>query len=160
MIDMSVLLEQVPLKPEQEKRISSENARKYARLRNLERQLRREKNLLMVELSDEEVSIVEETIKDDIIDDVPKYLSVAEVSMITGLSPQMVRRNCANGKYEGYQPSGSNGIWFVKSDTFRKDPKAWQDFIERRNELFANTVEVAEAAIELQNENLDETGND
>ncbi|MGM8216809.1 hypothetical protein ACLIA0_14830 [Bacillaceae bacterium W0354] len=151
---MSKILEQIPLSHEQDQRISGEKARRFARIRNLEKQLQREKALLMKDLSEEEVNLVEEILNDNIIDDVPKYMSVAEVALITGLSPQMVRRNCANGKYEAFQPSGSNGIWFIKSDTFRKDSRMWKEFIQRRNELFAKSNEVARDAITLQDETL------
>jgi len=154
---MSAILEQVPLKPEQE-RVLSANERKYARIRILEREIRKQKALLTGELSDDEVEKVEATLEEEpIVDDVPKYLSVSEVAMITGLSPQMVRRNCASGKFDGYQPSGTNGVWFVKSDTFRNDPKVdWNEFIIKRNELFTQSKDVANSAMELQREDLEE----
>lgn len=153
MMDMSKILEQISLNPEQEKKITSENARKYARLRSLEKQIQKEIALLMGNLSEEEVKAVDETFNEDPFEDVPQYLSVAEVAMITGLSPQMVRRNCANGVFDGYQPSGNNGKWFINSDTFRKDSKKWKEFVERRNELFSKSAKAAKASINLLNDN-------
>ena len=152
---MTKILEQIPLKPEYKQKLSNEKARSYAQLLDLERQLRQVKNQLENELSKEEVNMVEDIVNEENFDDVPKYLSVAEVAMITGLSPQMIRRNCANGKYDAYQPSGTNGVWLINSNTFRRDPKTWKEFVETRNELFKKTIEVAKNAIKLQDENLD-----
>lgn len=159
MIDMRSLIEQVPLRPAQEE-IRSEKARKLAKLRNLELQTRKEIELLSSELNAEEVKTVEATFikkEEELIDDVPKYLSAAEVAGIMGISPQMVRRNCVSGKYQGYQPSGSNGIWFINSNTFRNDPKEnWADFISRRNDMYARSKESAELALKLLDEEIEE----
>lgn len=152
---MGEVLDKVSLTPNQEK-ITNEKARRFARLRNLERQARRDIEKLKSELSPEEVQMVEDTfdVEDTQIDDVPEYLSVSEVSVITGLSPQIIRRHCSSGKFQGYQPSGRNGIWYVKSDTFRKSPDFdWNDFINKRNEVFARSNEVANISLQLQDEN-------
>lgn len=150
---MGSIIKQVPLKSKQ-KKIESKNARRLAQLRNLELETRREIEQLTAQLSKEEINLVESTFteKEEATDDVPKYLSVAEVSGIMGISPQMVRRNCTTGKYQGYQPSGPHGIWFINSDTFRNGSKQeWLDFISRRNNLFSRSEKVAKVALELQN---------
>jgi len=157
---MGSLIKQVPLNSTQ-KKIKGEKTRELAKLRNLEIQVRKEIEQLTPLLSEEELNKVEETLVDDkITDDVPKYLSVAEIAGIMDISPQMVRRNCVSGKYQGYQPSGSNGIWFINSDTFRNGPKKeWIDFISRRNDLLSRSKEVAELAKKLQNEETEEIDN-
>ena len=155
---MGAIMDEIRLMPEQEK-IKSEKAKKLARLRNLERQTRKEIEKIKSELSQEEVQMVEDTFseEDTQIDDVPEYLSVSEVAAITGLSPQIIRRHCSNGKFQGYQPSGPNGIWYVKSDTFRKSPEFdWNEFISKRNEMFARSKKVANISLELQDEDLEE----
>ena len=92
-----------------------------------------------------------------VIDDVPELLSVVEVAHITGLSAQMVRRHCKSGKFQGVQPSGLNGIWYVKSDTFKKNPEYnWDAFMSKRNELYERSKEVAETYLKLVEE---ESGN-
>ncbi|MGL4820147.1 MAG: hypothetical protein ACRC5C_09220 [Bacilli bacterium] len=151
MMDMNSFLDKIPLNHRQEAQTFTEPAKKYARLLNLEMKLHQAKAELVQEMSTEELRRVEETVNDMSFDDVPKYLSVAEVAAILSISPQMVRRNCANGKYKGFQPSGTNGIWFVSSDTFRKDEQTWRAFIEKRNEMFVRAEQSLKQLITLEN---------
>ena len=154
---MSAILDKVTLNPEQEK-ITNHRVRELAKLRNLERQTRRNIEKIKSELSPEEVQMVEDTFREDEqVDDVPEYLSVSEVAAIIGLSPQIIRRHCSSGKFQGYQPSGPNGIWYVKSDTFRKGHGFnWNEFISKRNEMFARSNEAANISLQLQNEVLED----
>ncbi|WP_133299579.1 hypothetical protein [Bacillus sp. V59.32b] len=103
------------------------------------------------ELSAEEIAAIEGIFKNDKVDEVPQYLSVKEVSILTGLTPQIVRRHCANGKYAAYQPGGGNGTWHIESAQFRTYPN-WLDFLQKRDELFSNSQQVAKLALQLWDE--------
>ena len=81
---------------------------------------------------------------------VPKYLSVREVSKLTGQSLQMVRRHCIKGTYKGYQSSGTNGIWHIESQQFSKEP-GWENFLLNREGNYKNAKNIAKLAIELLN---------
>ncbi|MFP3727747.1 helix-turn-helix domain-containing protein [Priestia filamentosa] len=179
---MSKILNNIPLNSEQEK-ISSKEVRDYAKIRNfeqyikgMEQEIEKLKETWARKLSIEEIKQVEKTLKnesklpsyDPLLayiksenekdrGEVPEYLTVAEVALITGLSPQMVRRHCADGKFEAFQPSGTNGIWKIKASNF-KDYKGitWEEFKKKRNKLFSQSKELANDSIKLQDEDLKE----
>lgn len=80
--------------------------------------------------------------------EIPKYFTVKEVSMLTGLSPQIICRHCSDKKYKACQENGENGIWLIESEQFQEHP-SWDTFIQKRNEMFARSKRVAELALEL-----------
>ncbi|CAH0346551.1 hypothetical protein [Bacillus sp. CECT 9360] len=151
---MGEILNKVKLSETEERSIPTDRAKKYVKIRKLEEEIAREKSVLE-ELSAEEIAAIEDIFKKDIVDEVPQYLSVKEVSMLTGLTPQIVRRHCANRKYAAYQPGGGNGTWHIESSRFRTYPN-WLDFIQKRNELFSNSQQVAKLAVQLWDEDESE----
>lgn len=143
---MTELLEQVKLTQEQEQKIPTERARRYAKIMILENAIRSEKESIYSELSQEEIDFIENFVKGSY--PVPKYLTVREVSMLTGLSKQMVRRHCVNNNFKGYQASGENGTWSVETEQFLTHPN-WNEFSRERNEMFNRSKKVGELALQL-----------
>ncbi|PEA01905.1 hypothetical protein [Bacillus cereus] len=143
---MIELLEQVKLTEEQERKFPTERAKKYMKIMILENEILSEKESIYNELSQEEMDSIENYAKESY--PVPKYLTVREVSMLTGLSKQMVRRHCVNKNFKGYQASGENGTWSVETEQFLSHPN-WNEFIQQRNEMFNRSKKVAELAINL-----------
>jgi len=135
-INMAIILDQVKLESKYEGMITSEAARRYIKMIMLEQELEKEKQELTLKLQKEELQSISNYFN------VPKFLSVREVANLTGLSQQIVRRHCANGKYSGYQTSGQNGTWHVESDQFSTLPN-FMDFISKRNEGFTITTQIA-----------------
>ncbi len=179
---MSKILNNIPLNLEQEK-ILSEEVRNYAKIRNFEQYIRgikqeieELKEISGRKLSTKEIHKVEKTLKNEgeissypsllahlknkdekVRRGVPEYLTVAEVALITGLSPQMIRRYCADGEFEAYQPSGPNGVWKIKSSNFKNyKGMTWKEFEKKRNELFSQSMELANDLVRLQDEDLKE----
>ncbi|WP_114555669.1 hypothetical protein [Bacillus sp. K6W] len=143
---MTELLEQVQLTQEQEQKSPTERARRYAKIMILENEIRSEKESIYSELSQEEIDFIENFVKGSY--PVPKYLTVREVSMLTGLSKQMVRRHCVNNTFKGYQASGENGTWSIETEQFLAHPN-WNEFIQQRNDMLHRSKKVAELAIKL-----------
>lgn len=149
---MPELLDTVILEPEQENLITSERAKKYAKLSVLELEIMREKEELEEQLTVEEKKSVETALKESQqYFSIPQYFSVREVAMLTGLSPQVIRRHCANKKFNAFQATGQNGTWYIESEQFRDHPE-WNTFIQKRNNLFIRSKRVAEAAQKLWDE--------
>lgn len=48
----------------------------------------------------------------------PSYLSVRDVSVMLDVTPQMVRRYCANGDIEAKRRLGNKGQWMIHTDQF------------------------------------------
>lgn len=48
----------------------------------------------------------------------PAYLSVRDVSVMLDVTPQMVRRYCANGDIEAKRRLGSKGQWMIHTEQF------------------------------------------
>ncbi|MGY0691926.1 hypothetical protein ACW2QC_03935 [Virgibacillus sp. FSP13] len=143
--NLALILKQVPLKPEQEKVITSEQVKTYIKMAILEQKIQKDKNELSKTLTKKEKQSI------DAYFNVPKYLTVREVSNLTGLSQQIIRRHCANGKYKGYQASGQNGTWHVESEQFTNLPN-WIEFIAKRAEEFEQTKTAARLAQKLLEE--------
>lgn len=143
---MAELLEQVKLTPEQEEKIPTDKVRKYVKIMLLEDALRLEKESVRGELSEEEMEFVESCFQENF--PIPDYLTVQEVSMITALSKQMVRRNCVSGKFKGFQSSGENGIWSIEKEQFLAHPN-WDTFVKERNEKLRRSKKAAEIAMQM-----------
>lgn len=79
---------------------------------------------------------------------VPEFLSVRDISKLTGLAPQIIRRNCLNGKYEAEQIIGENGAWRIKSEQFMHFSK-WDSFLKERESEIENSKNIVEHALEL-----------
>lgn len=51
-----------------------------------------------------------------------EYLTVRDVSQLLGISPQMVRRHCANNNIVSWRTAGEKGEWRIDIDQYRKNP--------------------------------------
>lgn len=81
----------------------------------------------------------------------PKYFNVREVSLYKGITPQQVRRNCINGKYEAEQVAGENSSWRILTDQF-KEENDFIDFVQQRAEKFKKVSQASQVAVELWTE--------
>ncbi|MGM1361128.1 hypothetical protein ACS2B2_25730 [Bacillus cereus group sp. BceL297] len=80
---------------------------------------------------------------------IPNNLTVREVSLLTGLTNQEVRRKCESGEFIGHQNGWINGVWCIDSKQFLNIHPNWNEFIEKRNEMFESSKKVAEFALQL-----------
>ncbi|MBP3040272.1 helix-turn-helix domain-containing protein [Bacillaceae bacterium Marseille-Q3522] len=76
-----------------------------------------------LELSEKEKEEAKAVLKKVIGSGLPEYLSVSEVSQILNVSPQMVRRYCAEGKIIGKQRLEGSGKWLIPTEQFLSKPE-------------------------------------
>ncbi|QQZ62918.1 hypothetical protein JI735_10570 [Paenibacillus sonchi] len=79
---------------------------------------------------------------------VPEYLSVRDVSRLTGLVPQVIRRHCANGKWEAEQVAGEKSTWRIKPEPFMKLSN-WGTFLRGCREELESSKKLADHALAL-----------
>lgn len=80
-----------------------------------------------------------------------EFLSIRDVSKLTGLTPQIIRRHCANGKIKAFQIVGANSKWRIETEQFSNLP-TWERFQMERNERFERSAEVAKIAKKMWEE--------
>lgn len=86
---------------------------------------------------------------------IPNNLTVREVSLLTGLTNQEVRRKCESGEFIGHQNGWINGVWCIDSKQFLNIHPNWDEFIEKRDKWFDRSKKAAELAIQLWDETED-----
>ncbi|RTE11778.1 hypothetical protein [Paenibacillus whitsoniae] len=158
MIQMPGVLSYVTLPDATERTFTNKDAQKFAKIRLLQRALDVEAKIASRGLSDTDIMDIENAIqaldvapfieseeKEQLI---PEFLTVRDVSLITGLAPQVVRRHLQNGKYEGFQNAGENTTWHVYPTQFLTHPN-WQKFLKEREKGFEHSKQVANLALEL-----------
>ena len=148
---MSGLMNLVSL-GEKERSFTSDVLKNYAKLRYLQLEASRESEVLVKQLSRDDVMRVEEMLRSmvqvEAQVEVPEYLSVRDVSRLTSLSPQMVRRHCIDKTYKAYQIAGVNSSWRIDPEQFKTNPN-WSRFLFERDEEFSRSERVATIAEQL-----------
>ncbi|ASA24798.1 hypothetical protein [Paenibacillus donghaensis] len=155
---MSKVLKYVTLPQMTERRLNSEAEITLAKIRLLQSELRLREAQIVPLLSEETLREVDESIHSlhptTLFDStsetpsVPDYLSVRDVSKLTGLVPQVVRRHCANGKWEAEQVAGQNSTWRIKPEPFMKLSN-WEAFVRDRTEGIESSKKIADHALAL-----------
>ncbi|WP_138754539.1 hypothetical protein [Paenibacillus sinopodophylli] len=155
---MPSVLSYVTLPDATERTFISKDARKLAKIRLLQRALEIEATIAARGLTDTDIKDIEDAIqaldveplieRDEAVHPIPEFLTVRDVSLITGLAPQVVRRHLQNKKYEGFQNAGENTTWHVYSTQFLTHPN-WQKFLKEKDKGFENSKQVANLALEL-----------
>ncbi|MBP1994672.1 hypothetical protein [Paenibacillus eucommiae] len=158
MINMPDVLSYVTLPDATERAFASKDARKLAKIRLLQRALDLEAKIATRGLSDTDIKDIEDAIqaldvepfieREEAEQPIPEFLTVRDVSLITGLAPQVVRRHLQNGKYEGFQNAGENTTWNVYPTQFLTHPN-WQKFLKEKDKGFEHSKQVANLALEL-----------
>ncbi|MFB9276331.1 hypothetical protein [Cohnella cellulosilytica] len=155
---MSKVLGYVTLPKSAENRLHSEAEITLAKIRLLQSELRLREAQVVPLLSEETLREVEESVKSvypmNFSDSalslpiVPEYLSVRDVSKLTGLVPQVVRRHCANGKWEAEQVAGEHSTWRIKPEPFMKFSN-WETFLKEREREMKGSKKIVDHALEL-----------
>lgn len=155
---MSKVLEHVTLPKSAERRLHSEAEITLAKIKLLQSVLSLEEKQLRSILSAADLRVVEESVESihsmnffnsvHSTPSVPEYLSVRDVSKLTGLVPQVVRRHCANGKWEAEQVAGEHGKWRIKPEPFTKLSN-WEAFLRERESERHSSKKIVDHALAL-----------
>ncbi|MDN4075447.1 helix-turn-helix domain-containing protein [Fictibacillus terranigra] len=81
----------------------------------------------------------------------PEHLTTHDVATILNITPQMVRRYCAEGTLNAWRTLGDRGEWRIDVEQFEKNPNYIQ-MVKRRtkNLMMANIVEELSTSKEYQ----------
>ncbi|WP_144462987.1 helix-turn-helix domain-containing protein [Siminovitchia fortis] len=106
-----------------EKENISENAKHYVHLLHQSIEIEQENEMFYLELNNDEKNEVEHVLEDIFRTRLPEYLPVTEVAQILNVTPQMVRRYCAEGKIQAKQRSENSGKWLIPTEQFLAKPE-------------------------------------
>lgn len=123
----------------------SQKSKEFIKITILHEELERERERLFQELSPIEKTEAFEAISRQF--NIPEYITVKEAAEVLGVSPQMIRRHCADGKIIGHQTLEGSGKWRIESTQFIGKPN-WTKFVEKQKRLKIQSAKIAETAIE------------
>lgn len=118
----------------------------FVKVTILQAELERERERLFQELSEMEKKEAFEALSKQF--NIPDYITVRDASEILGITPQMVRRHCFDGKLKAHQTLEGSGKWRIEAEQFMGKPN-WDKFIEKRDKLKKQSVCIAEKVLEF-----------
>jgi hypothetical protein len=160
LVDMTGVLGFVTLPQAAERRLHSDAGITLAKIRLLQTALRIQEAQISMTLSETDLKEVEESVEsipmtmevfDSLVSEepnVPEFLTVRDVSKLTGRVPQVIRRHCASRKYDAEQVAGENGTWRIKPEQFMHLSN-WNAFLKERESEIENSKRVADHALAL-----------
>src|SRR5699024_9761513 len=149
--NMSAILDEYRLQPMEERSITSQNTKDFVKVMMLHEELKREKERLYRALSENEKKEAFEALSRKF--NIPDYITVRDASEILGVTPQMVRRYCSEGKLLGHQTLQGSGKWRLDTEQFMDKPN-WGKFIEKRARMKDQSQNIANTMLDY----LDDEG--
>lgn len=129
--------------------LMSQKSKEFVKITMLHEELERERERLFQELDWMEKKEAFDVISKQF--NIPEYITVRDASEILGVTPQMVRRHCSDGKIIGHQTLEGSGKWRIETEQFMGKPN-WDKFIEKRAKIKKQSVNIAEKALEYLND--------
>ncbi|QSB49351.1 helix-turn-helix domain-containing protein [Parageobacillus toebii] len=129
----------------------SENARRYLELVRLSLELEKQKEKMYLALNEQEKEEVQNVLSQITEPTIPEYLTVRDVALLLDVTPQMVRRYCAEGKIDAYQRLEGSGKWTIPTAQFLHHPN-WPAFLRKRQKVKNQSINIAEKMLEYLEE--------
>ncbi|KYD32968.1 helix-turn-helix domain-containing protein [Parageobacillus toebii] len=129
----------------------SENARRYLELVRLSLELEKQKEKMYLALNEQEKEEVQNVLSQITEPTIPEYLTVRDVALLLDVTPQMVRRYCAEGKIDAYQRLEGSGKWIIPTAQFLHHPN-WSAFLRKRQKVKNQSINIAEKMLEYLEE--------
>jgi S-adenosylmethionine:tRNA-ribosyltransferase-isomerase (queuine synthetase) len=129
----------------------SENARRYLELVRLSLELEKQKEKMYLALNEQEKEEVQNVLSQITEPTIPEYLTVRDVALLLDVTPQMVRRYCAEGKIDAYQRLEGSGKWTIPTAQFLHHP-SWPAFLRKRQKIKNQSINIAEKMLEYLGE--------
>ena len=143
------LLDNIKPRPSDEA-IKNERVKEYVQLTRIAEEVEREIKKRASELKDEEKQEAFEALSQEY--NLPQHVTVRDAAEIMNISPQMVRRHCADGRLSAQQTFEGSGKWRIEAKQLMDQPN-WERFIERRARIKKQSLELAnEVLSNLQDE--------
>ncbi|RNF38879.1 helix-turn-helix domain-containing protein [Planococcus salinus] len=138
------LLDNVKPRPSDES-IKNERVKEYVQLMRIAEEVEREIKKRARELQDDEKQEAFEALSLEY--NLPPYVTVRDAADIMGISPQMVRRHCAEGKLAAQQTFEGSGKWRIEAKQLMSQPN-WDRFIEKRARIKTQSLGLADEVIQ------------
>ncbi|MCR2822369.1 helix-turn-helix domain-containing protein [Lederbergia panacisoli] len=133
----------------------SDSARHYVNLLFQSMEVEKLKEMAYLELRENEKIEVQQLLKHTFESSLPVYLPVTEVSQILGVSPQMVRRYCAEGKIKAKQRLGETGQWLIPTEQFVSKPE-FTKYLYQKEINRKKSIKAAEIMLQMIDEDEEE----
>lgn len=109
----------------------SDNVKRYVQMIHQSIEIEKEKEMLYMELNEEEKLEAEYLLKDLFQPELPEFMPVSEVAQMLGVTPQMVRRYCTEGKIFAKQRLENSGQWLIPVEQFITRPEFFKYLKEK-----------------------------
>ncbi|PLR79570.1 DNA-binding protein [Bacillus canaveralius] len=129
----------------------SDKAKQYVQLLRYSIELEKQKEKAYLELNENEKEEAQSILKEILAPELPKYLPVSEVSMMLNVSPQMVRRYCAEGKILGKRRHQDSGKWLIPTEQFLTKPE-FVEYIQKKEVNRIKSIKAAQLMLQMIDE--------
>ena len=143
--DMPTILDDYKPQLIEEQMMLSRKSMDFVKVMMLQEELERERERLYQGLSEIEKKEAFEVLSKQF--NIPSFITVRDTSEILGITPQMVRRYCSDGKIKSHQTLEGSGKWRIDAEQFMDKPN-WDKFIEKRAKLKKQSINIAEKVLE------------
>ncbi|WP_353949103.1 helix-turn-helix domain-containing protein [Sporolactobacillus sp. Y61] len=124
---------------------SSQPVHDYMKLCKIIRELDTLKRQYFNRLSDvEKDEVFNKQLADE---NIPRFLPVRDVAMMLDISPQMVRRYCADGHIKAHQRFKNHGNWLIEASQFAGHPN-WNRYVTQRKVDNEKNIKMAEVMLD------------
>lgn len=134
------LLDNIKPRPSDEA-IKNKRVKEYVQLMRIAEEVERELKRRTSELGDEEKQEAFEALSQEY--NLPPYVTVGDAADIIGVSQQMVRRHCSEGKLHAQQTFKGSGKWRIETKQLMDQPN-WERFIEKRARIKNQSIGFAD----------------
>ncbi|RYG72927.1 DNA-binding protein [Lentibacillus lipolyticus] len=148
MMDLAAIVDKVELNSKVEKKVSSEKAKEYIKLMQLQEEVNQEIIRIYDQLDEEEKNISQKIIMELL--SIPEYVNVKEAAYIIGVSEQMIRRYCSENKLHAEQTMPGSGKWRIETTQLMKYP-GWKSYVNKRTRMKEQSRNIAN----FMNSNID-----
>ena len=137
------LLDNIQPRPSDEM-IKNKRVKEYVQLMRIAEEVEREIKRRTSELGEDEKLEAFEALSQEY--NIPQYVTVRDAADIMGISPQMVRRHCADGRLSALQTFEGSGKWRIEAQQLMDKPN-WERFIEKRARIKKQSLGLADEVL-------------
>lgn len=147
--EMRALFEEYKLNPEEEKKFHSDKVKEFIKMTRIALEAQKKQREILSLMNEQEREEANDAISDSL--KIPKYFQVRDVSQLLNVTPQMVRKHCAEGRITGHQTLEGRGKWLIDSDQFLNHPN-WDNFLKTKREMKKKSKNLASKILETLEE--------
>lgn len=146
--DVTRQVEQAPI---------SEKAKQYVQLLQYSIELEKQKERVYLELEESEKEEAQHVLKEIMAHELnlPRFLPVSEVAMMLNVSPQMVRRYCAEGKIVAKRRNRDARKWYIPTEQFLTMPE-FVKYIQQKEVNRIKSIKAAQLMLQMIDEDEDD----